>query len=57
MRQLILSDLRLIFGGTGPAGGTVVPKDSPRGEDKVDQTKSADGSYQPATLPIEPDEG
>ena len=57
MQQLKHCDLKFIFGGTGPAGGTVVPKDPPRGDEENVQTNSADGSYQPAPLPVESDEG
>ena len=57
MQQLKHCDLKFIFGGTGPAGGTVVPKDPPRGDEENVQTSSADGSYQPTPLPVESDEG
>jgi hypothetical protein len=43
MHKLKQCDLSLISGGTGPAGGTVVPVDPPREAKK----QSPDGSYTP----------
>ena len=57
MKQLEHSDLKSIFAGTGPGGTTVSPSLPPRGEEKSVQTNSVDGSYQPAPLPVESDEG
>lgn len=53
MKLLELPMLEKVCGGTA-GGGTGVPELPPRGDE---QTNSADGSYQPAPLPVESDEG
>ena len=57
MKQLEHSDLKSIFAGTGPGGTTVSPSLPPRGDEKAEKSTNTDGSYQPATLPVEPDDG
>ena len=52
MKQLGLSDLNKVTGGAS-GGGVELPDLPPK---KVNSGYS-DGSYQPATLPVEPDEG
>ena len=59
MKLLELSLLKQVNGGTA-GGGTGVPDLPPRGDEKVDQSTNADGSYKASTLPVEtntPDEG
>lgn len=49
MHQLKQCDLKLVFGGTGPAGGTVAPVDPPREAKAADSI--TDGSYIPEPPP------
>ncbi len=55
MKQLNLREVKIIKGGVG--GGVKQPENPPRGDEKTEQSTNTDGSYQPATLPVEPDEG
>ena len=58
MKQLTLNEVKTVIGSG--AGGVKSPDAPTRGDEKVDQSTNADGSYQPATLPVEtntPDEG
>ncbi|GMM84049.1 hypothetical protein [Pseudoalteromonas sp. MTN2-4] len=58
MQRLKLKDLERVTAGIGGIGGGISPpKDPPRGDEKTEQSTNTDGSYQPATLPAEPDEG
>ena len=52
MKQLELNDLSKVKGASG--GAVISPELPPKA---TSSKSSTDGSYQPATLPVEPDEG
>ncbi|WP_171041605.1 hypothetical protein [Pseudoalteromonas phenolica] len=53
MKQLNLNEIKMVLGGVG--GGVNPPDNPPRGTES--ESTNTDRSFQPASLPVEPDEG